>query len=354
MDNSQGESLLHVACRAGHLHTMSMLQQEGFDIMAKDRESQTPLHLACRNSAMPLVKFLVDSRASVNVRDDLGETPAHEALKSGSIQLLESLLELRADLSSLTKNGRNMLHLSARFNSVKTMKKLLSLKVCDANQQTADLEETPLHVAAQRGNLNCLRTLAMDPKVDIWAKNVHGDTVMVIAARKDDVDALRIITKTLEAQDESPDFIELQRAFLEAVEFSCIKACRYLVEHCKVRPPACRDEKGNNALHLVARSGNHELATLLLEEFWGAGSLMALHERNREGQLPSNVAEISDYERIRRVFNRHQANRDDRMENYNLIEDERQTTLSWWEQFACGFSRTICSVAPELRAPQIS
>ena len=79
-----GMTLLHYACREGHLAAVQMLVNEGAPLEAQDREGRTPLHLAClmtdkrmsRASAhVPIASFLLSQGAQTGTQDKYGYMP---------------------------------------------------------------------------------------------------------------------------------------------------------------------------------------------------------------------------------------------------------------------------------------
>ena len=67
-----------------------------------------------------------------------------------------------------------------------------------------DLKETPLHMAAQSGDVDTIKAVALDkngnPVVNINAEDVHGDRPLHNAARSGNVDAVKLLL-SLGAQD---------------------------------------------------------------------------------------------------------------------------------------------------------
>lgn len=80
-----GLTLLHYACREGHLRAVHMLVEAGVPLEAQDRDSRTPLHLACMVADKPqlargrdhvaIAQYLQQEGAATATQDKYGHTP---------------------------------------------------------------------------------------------------------------------------------------------------------------------------------------------------------------------------------------------------------------------------------------
>ncbi|OJJ94689.1 hypothetical protein ASPACDRAFT_48596 [Aspergillus aculeatus ATCC 16872] len=70
MQNSRGQTPLHLAAQRGHLGIVRLLLMapQPVDVNARDRFGSTPLHLASENGHVEVVRLLVAHHARVDVR----------------------------------------------------------------------------------------------------------------------------------------------------------------------------------------------------------------------------------------------------------------------------------------------
>ena len=80
-----GLTLLHYACREGHLAAVVMLVEAGVVLEAQDRDARTPMHLACMMAGKPghtrgrehvaICQYLQQEGAATATQDKYGHTP---------------------------------------------------------------------------------------------------------------------------------------------------------------------------------------------------------------------------------------------------------------------------------------
>ncbi|KAG6450497.1 tyrosine-protein kinase Shark isoform X2 [Manduca sexta] len=147
-------NLLHRATEAGEFNIVSKLLASGYrNRDAKNQDGQTAVHIAARAGRDNILAKLIENGGTVNVRDSFGYTPLHYTCQNN----LPSTTELL-----ITKGHANY------------------------QMRHAPTGKVPLHDAAQRGHIDCIkvllklkapahpRTLAQETPADL-AKN-HGHT----------------------------------------------------------------------------------------------------------------------------------------------------------------------------------
>lgn len=80
-----GLTLLHYACREGHLEAAVMLVEAGVPLESQDRDARTPLHLACLMAGkfektrgrdhVAISTYLQQEGAATSTQDKYGHTP---------------------------------------------------------------------------------------------------------------------------------------------------------------------------------------------------------------------------------------------------------------------------------------
>uniref|UniRef100_A0A8C4S8K4 Espin like n=1 Tax=Erpetoichthys calabaricus TaxID=27687 RepID=A0A8C4S8K4_ERPCA len=197
--DSSGATLLHLATRFGHRDLVQWLMQAGSNaeletdcgalpahyaaargdltclkllidqtsVNRQTRNGATPLYLACQEGHLHIVEFLVkDCGADVHLRAHDGMTVLHAAAHMGHHALvvwLGSFTDM--DLSIQDNEGATALHFAASGGHHRILERLLRM---GAKMIKDHWGGTPLHDAAENGELECCQILVMnnvDPEI---------------------------------------------------------------------------------------------------------------------------------------------------------------------------------------------
>ncbi|CAK1602261.1 unnamed protein product [Parnassius mnemosyne] len=159
-------NLLHRATEAGEFNIVSQLLACGYRSRdAKNQDGQTAVHIAARAGRDNILAKLIESGATVNVRDSFGYTPLHYTCQNN----LPSTTELL-----ITKGNANY------------------------QMRHAPTGKVPLHDAAQRGHIECIkvllklnapshpRTLAQDTPADLAKHYGHTECYQLLKSHTPD------------------------------------------------------------------------------------------------------------------------------------------------------------------------
>jgi ankyrin repeat protein len=80
-----GESLLHVASKYGHIATVQYLCEHGAALDWQDKNGNTALHVAAEVGSQEICRILLNSGASVNAEDIKAKTPLILQLIPGAL-----------------------------------------------------------------------------------------------------------------------------------------------------------------------------------------------------------------------------------------------------------------------------
>jgi ankyrin repeat protein len=151
---------LHWAAEAGHLEVARVLLSYKADASAAAPGGITPLHYAMHHDQAEMVKLLLAAGAKIDRKNDSGETPLYRAVVLRKQSIARILLEGGADVNARLDRER--------YPVISSGPSLF----------------TPLHVAAQRGDVDMIELL-VSHKADVKAKCRWGSTPLDLWRRSD-------------------------------------------------------------------------------------------------------------------------------------------------------------------------
>lgn len=184
-----GMTALHQAVKAGHVGVVKLLVDGGANVDARDERGATPLHLAAvtvnPDDPKEMLRFeqvidiLVSASVSVNVpHPDTGTTALHHAVTLGNREATQRLLEGGAwPAVRCASTGITPLHIASSAGFYETLDILLSYVDSSLINVQDEIGRTPLHAAAYRGHLKCIRAL-VDHGGSLASKTKTGVTVI--------------------------------------------------------------------------------------------------------------------------------------------------------------------------------
>jgi len=143
-----GSTALHRAAGRGHLRIVqALLQADGVQVDARDRDRRTPLHNAavgCGPKNPRVVQALLQAGADPNAADRSGWTPLHSAIfYNAPTTIVEALLDGGADPEARDSYDATPLHRACRNRRLDVVK--LLIERCGSECLTLkDREKTPL------------------------------------------------------------------------------------------------------------------------------------------------------------------------------------------------------------------
>lgn len=183
-------TLLHyvVSSQEKSIGAINALIKSGVNINEKNEYGRTPLHLAAKGRHDTVRRLLENDKIDMEAKDNDGKTPLLTAAYDGSSSAI-FLLMSRSDVRAKDKYGSTFLHALASNRKLRheldwrPTEKLIKEKVLDVNAKESAHQETPLHMAARRGNVNFAATLIRNG-ADVNARNEYGGTPLHSVAYK--------------------------------------------------------------------------------------------------------------------------------------------------------------------------
>ena len=209
---SQQESLLELAVKYNYIEVVQLLLDHRIKVNSKGKLKWTPLHWAVYNQNLLIVQLLLKNSIRINVKEKNGLTPLHIATMKGNIEIIKYLIKRKAKINVKDdKNGIMPLHLAIYYNYADVVsllmqynnnleyrdfynRTLLHFAVANGNSKMVDLlvskistntvddmGRTPLHWAAQEGDIDIIKVL-IKHNAQINIKDKFNDTPLKIAA----------------------------------------------------------------------------------------------------------------------------------------------------------------------------
>ena len=165
---------------------------------------KTPIHFAALNGHLDTVKLLVRF-----TDDPLGGpkycSPIHWAAGNGHLDILKYLVEFTNDPLIANDCGQTPFHLAAKAGSLECLQFLAGLDtpiILDTSiildtliiLDTDGNGETPIHKAAFNGHLDCLKFLVKFTNNPI-VQNMYGRTPIHLAAERGHLDCIKFLVK---------------------------------------------------------------------------------------------------------------------------------------------------------------
>lgn len=317
MEDSCGETALHVAARVGQVEMMKLLAEFAPDrtslLHKKDNSGQIAFHIAAGDGFTEVVRLLAKLLPDelLDVRDMAGQTAMHVAAASGQGEMLEELVNLGPSPRSLMMqkdhDGRSALVAAVKASQIIAVHALIRLAT-EHDSLQALLEHadgsgrTPLHTATHNGalelcskedvaiatillraNANTENTYAvggatllttaadkgheaivlelLDARAFAANSNREGETALTVACRRGHTSIAEHLLQAgacVQHADHTG-----WNALMHASSVGCAEIVRALV-----RAGAKLDErgdKGNTALTCAAREGHDNVVRELLE-----------------------------------------------------------------------------------------
>ena len=113
-----GYTLLHWACREGHIDLARGLLDRKANIHQRDNSGRNALMWASYNGHVPVLVLLISRGADVNVRNNIGRTALAYAALKDNLPACLYLTSQKADLLSLDNDGKSVLERYGQFKGI--------------------------------------------------------------------------------------------------------------------------------------------------------------------------------------------------------------------------------------------
>ncbi|DAZ96010.1 TPA: hypothetical protein N0F65_008989, partial [Lagenidium giganteum] len=271
------------AIESASVEDLQFLRARGVDLAQRDPATQrTALHALtfCREPfrfKLEMLSFLLGPLAQLDVdaRDQHGDTPLALYAAHGHLGLVDKLLAHGADLASVNAKGQTALHRACEADQVEVVAFLQAR--CRAAGDHALAQRlhaldrdgrSPLHVAAEKGFVECARQL-LDVQDELtqmllWQWDPQGRTALHVAVQHSQLDVATLLLACAGGSALANGYDHLRRYPLHlAVEaHQATQLIQLLVAN--GADVNATDERGDTALHWAAFAGREAVVQTLL------------------------------------------------------------------------------------------
>ena len=224
--NKNGLTALMITCERGNIDVMNVLLKAGSDPAITDASGNTCLQcLVLQGCSIEVLQTIIDHGAQVNATNKNGQTALMMASDCGYLNGINMLLRAGADPNVINVNGSTCLHFASCHGSSKEVLQTIIDHGVNVNA-TNKKGHTALMMASEFGHLDDIHVLLkagaqpnitdvygntclhfpviqgrhievleaiIDHGVDVNASNKKGQTALMIATEKGNIDALNVL-----------------------------------------------------------------------------------------------------------------------------------------------------------------
>ncbi|KAK7476632.1 hypothetical protein BaRGS_00032107 [Batillaria attramentaria] len=253
---------LHVAVQRSNSVAVGLLIDGGADLGCKDADGKTAFHHACQHDDSDVAKDFIDKveakdEAELSMilgeKDKTGNTALHLAIKCRNTLTAEILVEKGAKVDKPNVAKNTPIHLAAEKGDSDSLQLLLKRRVKDINAGN-NQQETALHKAAKSGDSDCVKLLLN--KGAVVSKRDSKKKTPLEVAKKNRSEIVELLQKNL---SDPANIIEAAEEEKEDVLESLLET-KNLVKLINEK-----DDRGLTALHIASKRGSIKIVRVSLK-----------------------------------------------------------------------------------------
>ena len=214
---SNNQNILHIACKYTKKQSIEILLsinsnilEKKLDLNLKDKiKGWTPLYYlldSSDGSETEILQILIKSGSSINISDNYGITPLHLVSFKGQDEYMSILLQNNAEINKLDSYNRLPLNYAIMEGQLNSAYLLLE---GGSNIENNDIDGNSLlhYAVSSKGNSLLFSIMLIDRKINLNIRNNDGDTALMLVAKKNPKENVRLLKKLLESGAEYKNII---------------------------------------------------------------------------------------------------------------------------------------------------
>ena len=248
---------IHEAVRSGDKLKVVEFIDKGIDLNATDHQNGlTPLHYAFLKKDYPTASLLIENGARLFNRSVDGQTPI-DLVQEDETEKIENIILLKHNAAKLTKDKRTPLHLAAEAGDLELSEILLKNDGCDIEIKNSS-GMTPLACAVLSMNYKLVE-MFIASGADVNACDTTGNTPLLWAAKVDSIDIANALLSAGANINHAEKENGLTALHLTALTDSSDLAS-FLIE--KGASPHLLNYNSHNAYELALNNKNYKVANI--------------------------------------------------------------------------------------------
>ena len=264
------ETPLMKAARNGSINLVKILLKAGARVNDRDISDDTALIYALQEGKNDIVKLLIKNRADLNIdeKNFRGKKPLILAAEKGNINAVRMLLDAGANINARDMYGYSALGRAIESNKIDIIQFLIK-RGADVELEGSFLNEKPLILAAEKGNINAVKIL-LDAEAKVDAQS-NGKTALRMAIKNGRDEIVKLLLERGAA-------VMSDKFGITDLHAAVSKENEELVKLFLEKRPTISIQDKSNALRAAIVEGSNTIADLLLEH--GAD----INEPDKNGQ----------------------------------------------------------------------
>ena len=231
---SNNQNILHIACKDTKKQSIEILLsinsnrlEKKLDLNLKDKsKGWTPLYYlldSSDGSETEILQILIKSGSLINISDNFGITPLHLVSFKGQDEYMSILLQNNADINALDSYNRLPLNYAIMEGQLNSAYLLLE---GGSNIDNNDIDGNSLlhYAVSSKGNSLLFSIMLIDRKINLNLQNNDGDTPLMLVAKKNPKENVRLIKKLIDSGAKYKNIINYKcQSFLSLMGEAAIK-----------------------------------------------------------------------------------------------------------------------------------
>ena len=206
---SENQNILHIACKDTKKDSIEILlslnesrKEKNLDINLRDKtKGWTPLYYlldSSDGSETDILQMLIKSGTKINISDNYGITPLHLISFKGQDEYMSIFLQNNVEINVYDKFRRIPLNYAIMEGQLNSAYFLLEAG-STINSKDIDGNSLLHYAVSSKGNSLLFSIMLIDRKINLDEINNDGDTALMLIAKKNPKENVRLIKKLIDS-----------------------------------------------------------------------------------------------------------------------------------------------------------